>query len=377
VGAVGQPTCGVDSVSAVTDLVRPLWRALVVFRVLAWGFAVLGVYTRWDELHRRWGAVVLLAAMAVWTVVVSFGYSRTWGRSNTRLAVADLVVTVACMAGTLLAQRLDAIHDGASILTSVWAAGPVLALAIARGRDGGLLGAVAISLTTGALIAFGDWSRLLNNIQLLLVAGLVVGYAATATRRANARLTDAIATEAATAERLRLSRTIHDGVLQVLAQVQHRGGDLAPVAAEQEIALRSLMNGRATSLAGESDLRAGLSVLASPRVEVVVPASPVPLRAHRVSELVAAVREALANFTRHAGPDARAWVVVEDLGGEVLVVVRDDGVGTSAERIEHASRDGRLGVSQSIRGRIADLGGTAEVRTAPGEGVEWELKVSR
>jgi signal transduction histidine kinase len=125
------------------------------------------------------------------------------------------------------------------------------------------------------------------------------------------------------------------------------------------------------------DLRAGLSVLASQRVEVVVPATPVPLRAHRVSELVAAVREALANVTRHAGPGARGWVVVEDLGAEVLVVVRDDGVGTSAERIEQASRDGRLGVSQSIRGRIADLGGTAEVRTAPGEGVEWELKVSR
>jgi signal transduction histidine kinase len=45
--------------------------------------------------------------------------------------------------------------------------------------------------------------------------------------------------------------------------------------------------------------------------------------------------------------------------------------------MEQASRDGRLGVSQSIRGRIADLGGTAAVRTAPGEGVEWELKVSR
>ena len=190
-------------------------------------------------------------------------------------------------------------------------------------------------------------------------------------------MTDAIATEAATAERLRLSRTIHDGVLQVLAQVQRRGGDLAPVAAEQEIALRSLINRPATSLAGESDLRAGLSVLAAPRVEVVVPASPVPLRAHRVAELVAAVREAVANVTRHAGPDARAWVVAEDLGDEVLVVVRDDGVGTSTDRMEQASRDGRLGVSQSIRGRIADLGGTAALRTAPGEGVEWELKVSR
>lgn len=364
----------------VTDLVRPLWRALVVFRVLAWGFAVLGVCTRWDALERRWGAVVLLVVMAAWTAVVSVGYSRTWGRRNTRLGIADLVVTLGCMAGTLLAQPLEAIHGGASILTSVWAAGPVLALGIARGRDGGLLAAIVVSLAT-AVLAFGDWDRLLNNVQLLLVAGLVVGYAATATRRANARLTDAIATEAATAERLRLSRSIHDGVLQVLAQLQRRGDDLAAVAAEQEVALRGLMSSSTpaagTAAGAEADLRAGLSVLASPRVEVVVPADPVPLAAHASAELVAVVREALANVERHAGPSARAWVVVEDLGGSVLVVVRDDGAGTTPERLDQAARDGRLGVAQSIRGRIADLGGTAEVRTADGEGVEWELQVKR
>lgn len=365
---------------SVTDLVRPLWRALVVFRVLGWGFAVLGVATRWDSLERRWGAVLLLTLMAAWTVVTSIGYSRIWGWRNTRLAVADLVVTLACMTGTLLAQPLDAIQGGATILTSVWAAGPVLALALARGRDGGLIAAAAVSLAT-AVLTGGDWDRLLNNVQLLVVAGLVVGYAATATRRANARLTDAIATEAATAERLRLSRSIHDGVLQVLAQIQRRGDDLAELAAEQEIALRGLITtsapAAATTGSGESDLRTGLSVLAGPRVEIVTPADPVPLPAHTAAELVAVVREALANVDRHAGPSARAWVVVEDLGGSVLVVVRDDGSGTTTERLEQAGRDGRLGVAQSIRGRIADLGGSAKIRTADGEGVEWELQVNR
>ena len=361
-----------------TDLLRPLWRALVVFRVLGWGFAVLGVITRWDTIERRWGAVVLLAVMAVWTIVVSCGYSRGWGRRNTRLAVADLLVTLACMAGTLLAQPFDAVNDGAAILTSVWAAGPVLALGLARGRDGGLIAAVVVSLGTAAF-TWGDWERLLNNVQLLVVAGLVVGYAATATRRADARLTDAIATEAATAERLRISRSIHDGVLQVLAQVQRRGDDLAELAAEQEVRLRGLITADTsrTTGSGQSDLRAGLSVLAGPRVEIVVPADPVPLSAHTAAELVGAVREALANAERHAGPSARAWVAVEDLGGSVSVVVRDDGAGTTPSRLDEAARDGRLGVAQSIRGRIADLGGTAQVRTAPGEGVEWELQVNR
>jgi signal transduction histidine kinase len=371
-----------------TDLVRPLWRALAVFRVLTLVFACVGVYTRWDDLVRPWGAVALMSLMAVWTAVVTFGYSRYWGGDNTCLAVCDLAVTIGCMAGTLLAQPLSHLQNGASLLTSVWAAGPALALAIARGRDGGLLGAVAISGATLLLRGSDDLARQLYNIQLLLVAGLVVGYAATTTRRASARLTDAIAAESAAAERLRLSRTIHDGVLQVLAQVQRSGrgsgGDrdaarLADLAAEQEVALRALITSSpaTTSDTGESDLGAALAVLATTRVDVVLPARPVPLPAATVAELTAAVTEALANVTRHAGPDARAWVVLEDLGDEVLVAVRDDGVGTTTDRLDGAAADGRLGVSQSIRGRIADLGGDVAVRTAPGEGTEWELKVSR
>lgn len=362
-----------------TDLVLPLWRALVVFRILTWMFACFGVVTRWDGIHRHWGAVLLMALMGLWTVAVTIGYSRSWGRRNTRFAVADLVVTVGCMAGTMLAQPLSHIQNGASILTSVWAAGPVLALALARGRDGGLIGAFAIS--AAVLVLRGSYQlpkQILYNVQLLLVAGLVVGYAATTTRRASARLRDAIAAESAAAERERLSRSIHDGVLQVLAQVQRRGSaDLAALAAEQEVALRNLMTRRpAIDFGGSLDLCAALQPLGTTTVDVVVPAHPVPLPGKVVEELTAAVAEALANVAEHAGPDARAWVVVEDLHGEVLVSVRDNGVGTTPERLAEAAASGQLGVSQSIRGRLRDLGGTATVHTAPGEGTEWEMKVA-
>jgi signal transduction histidine kinase len=77
---------------------------------------------------------------------------------------------------------------------------------------------------------------------------------------------------------------------------------------------------------------------------------------------------------KHAGPQAQAWVVVEDLGTEVLLSIRDDGVGTTEDRLD---AHGHLGVSQSIRGRIADLGGKVTVRTAPGEGTEWEMRVGK
>ncbi|MFC6162883.1 MacS family sensor histidine kinase [Kribbella jiaozuonensis] len=367
------------------DLLQPLWRALVVFRIITWGFACFGVWTRWDGIVRPTGALLQLAVMGIWTLISSLGYSRRWGRRNTRLAFADLIITVGCMYATLWAQPLIDIRGGASVLTSVWVAGPVLALAISRGRDGGLLGAATISLALLSLRGVDNASKILSNVQLLLVAGLVVGYAASTMRRAGDRLRSAIAAESATAERLRLSRSIHDGVLQVLAQVQRRGtaigGDaleLAHLAAEQEVALRTLMSTRPAVLADGDrvDLCGLLLPLATTKVDVVVPAAQVLLPAATADELVAAVKEALSNVSKHAGPDARCWVAVEDLGEEVVVSIRDDGLGTTPARLEQARVDGHLGVSQSIRGRIADLGGTVAVRTAPGEGTEWELKVA-
>jgi signal transduction histidine kinase len=59
-----------------------------------------------------------------------------------------------------------------------------------------------------------------------------------------------------------------------------------------------------------------------------------------------------------------------------VVSVRDEGPGIPAGRLEAAQADGRLGVVDSIRGRVADLGGTAELTTGT-YGTEWELTVPR
>jgi signal transduction histidine kinase len=65
-----------------------------------------------------------------------------------------------------------------------------------------------------------------NGIVLLFLAGLVVGHVVRLAREAEARLARAVELEAATRERERLARRIHDSVLQVLAMVQRRGGEL-------------------------------------------------------------------------------------------------------------------------------------------------------
>ena len=75
-----------------------------------------------------------------------------------------------------------------------------------------------------------------------------------------------------------------------------------------------------------------------------------------------AVREALANVLLHAGTSL-AWVEVS-LAGDVLVRVRDAGAGFDPGRLDPS----RLGVRRSIIERLADAGGEASVRSAPGSG---------
>ncbi|HET9257913.1 MAG TPA: ATP-binding protein, partial [Pseudonocardiaceae bacterium] len=211
-----------------------------------------------------------------------------------------------------------------------------------------------------------------------------LGVAATAARRATERLRRAARAEAATAERERLARSIHDSVVQVLARVAARGGqlggeagELARLAGEQEIALRSLLSATPVSAMGERDLAGAIARLASPRVEISVPATTVPLPVSDVEELVALTREALANTARHGGPEARSWVLVEDLGDEVVLTVRDNGPGVGTGQLAEAESDGRMGVSRSIRGRVADLGGTLTLDSGPGRGTAWEVRLAR
>jgi signal transduction histidine kinase len=171
----------------------------------------------------------------------------------------------------------------------------------------------------------------------------------------------------------------------VLAHVRRRGGELggdaaelAILAGEQETALRALVSSApAASEDGMADLAARLKVLETDRVAVSAPATPVLVPAVVATELAAAVREALVNVEQHAGAGAKAWVLLEDLGTEIVVSVRDDGVGIEPGRMAEAEREGRMGIARSLRGRLAELGGTITLETAPGEGVEWEMRVSR
>jgi signal transduction histidine kinase len=192
--------------------------------------------------------------------------------------------------------------------------------------------------------------------------------------------------EAASRERERIARDIHDSVLQVLALVQRRGAEaggeaaeIGRLAGEQEAALRTLIAaGTEQALPpGELDLRTLLARENSSLVDVVTPADPVRLSGEAAGQTALAVRAALDNVRQHCAAGTRAWVLVEDEGARVTVTVRDDGPGIPAGRLDDAAAGGRLGVTQAIRGRVRDLGGSVDISSVPGAGTEVRLRVPR
>jgi signal transduction histidine kinase len=369
---------------ATADPTVPLWRGAVLLRGITLVFAVAVVLVYLDEYARPWLALAGVGAMAAWTAVIAVCYLRPAGRVL-RFAVLDLAVCCALMClSRLVLTPAQLSVDAVPLLPTIWVTGVVAAGAVCAGPAVGAgFGAVVAAFNYGVR-GYVD-TDLTRDLMLLAGVGFVVGLAASSSRRSAARLAAALRAEAATAERERLARSIHDGVLQVLARVRQRGadldgeaGELARLAGEQEIALRTLVTTTPVSTQdGSADLAAGLRLLSSARVSVSVPATAVSLPAAVTEELTAVVREALTNVARHAGPDAKAWVLLEDLGDEVVVSVRDDGVGIAPSRPAEAEREGRMGIARSMRGRVRDLGGTIGLETAPGAGTEWELRVPR
>ncbi|WP_246076457.1 MacS family sensor histidine kinase [Amycolatopsis cihanbeyliensis] len=366
------------------DPATPLWWGTIVLRVITLLFAIALVAADHDGYRRPWLAMVVILAMTGWTVLTSVAYARrAWRRQW--LVALDVLLTCGLMLTSPLVLS-DAQYAAAHpLITTVWVAAPAAASGARFGMPGGALAGLALAAGTAGARMEVDLDVLRDGV-LLTATGLLIGMTATTARRSQAMLARAMRTEAATAERERLARSIHDSVLQVLARVRKRGAELggeaaelATQAGEQEIALRSLVSTQPAGPNGDdtADLRSALQLLATSRVQVSSPAGEVRLPGQVVAELTGVVGEALANVERHAGPGARAWVLLEELGEEVVVTVRDDGPGIPEGRLETAATEGRLGVVTSIRGRVADLGGTISLETAPGEGTEWEVRLPK
>ena len=370
------------------DPLAPWWRGAVVLRLVTFCFA-LGACAYYAGSYARpmlgWLAIGVLG---VWNVLTATLFLRQRTRSKW-LVVADLVIgSLITLSSRLVLTPVQLGGHGVlpiPLLTTIWVSGVLATGAICTGPVGGAVFGVVLAGVNFGTHGYVDLD-LLRDAVLLVGIGSVIGLATAAVRSSAEQLEHALRAEAATAERERLARSIHDSVLQVLARVRRRGAELggeaaelARLAGEQEVALRSLVAAAPPELtpAGEVDVRSHLQLLTTGRVAVAVPGTRVMLPHATADELAAACRAALDNVDRHAGAESKAWVLLEDLGDEVVLSVRDDGPGIPEGRLAEAEREGRLGVAQSIRRRIERLGGTLDLTTGPGQGTEWELRVPR
>jgi signal transduction histidine kinase len=196
------------------------------------------------------------------------------------------------------------------------------------------------------------------------VAGAVAGYIVTLLRQAETAVADNRARE-------QVARTLHDGVLQTLALVERRSHDpaLARLAREQERDLRAYLFGDAQAPA--TDIGAALRSAAARfedafdgRVDVLVADDLPRLDPAAVDAVAGAVGEALTNAGKH-GHARNVTVYVEPDRGGVFCSVKDDGCGFDPD-----ATPAGVGLARSVRGRVADVGGRAEVRSSPDEGTE-------
>jgi len=253
----------------------------------------------------------------------------------------------------------------------------------------------AVAVTVGALAG--------SPLAVVDLAGPVTTYGVTAVVavfvRRGFRITETavVATEAAQvsqqvaqarwAARRRADRVLHDTVLSTLSVLAHGGAGVpadrlrAACRDDAELLRRGLGDGadvqrRAEPTAGGTDDALDTLVRRFAERGLLV-------RLHRVGSgpppdpelidaLVPAVRECLGNVARHAGVDA-ADVVVDSEPTAVNVIVADEGAGFDPAAVP----PDRLGLAQSVIGRLAELGGSARVWSTPGQGTSVHLRLPR
>ncbi len=197
-------------------------------------------------------------------------------------------------------------------------------------------------------------------------------------------------------ERRRLSLELHDETAQVFAAVkmqlgvvrEHVAEDMArtldralELVDEGMRGIRNVTNDLRPSLLDDLGLLPALRSLAADfaerrgvKVALTAPDTLPVLSDEAEVALFRALQEALSNVARHAG-NAPADVEIVANGGEVILRVADHGPGFDGEgslaRLEAA---GHLGLA-GMRERIVALGGSVQVKSAPGAGATIVIRI--
>ncbi|MEU6816508.1 PspC domain-containing protein [Streptomyces sp. NPDC046860] len=186
-------------------------------------------------------------------------------------------------------------------------------------------------------------------------------------------------------ERAEVAAHVHDSVLHTLTLIQRNAdnaGEVRRLARAQERDLRTWLykpEGTGKDEADEPDTVAEAVRRNAAEVEdkhgvpiEVVVVGDCPLD-DRTSAQMQAAREAMVNAAKYGGEGGAVQVYAEVEGRTVFVSVRDRGPGFDLDSIPAD----RMGVRESIIGRMERNGGTARLRPVPDGGTEVELEMER
>jgi signal transduction histidine kinase len=178
-------------------------------------------------------------------------------------------------------------------------------------------------------------------------------------------------------ERAEVAAHVHDSVLQTLTLIQRNASDAREVqrlARAQERDLRAWLY-EPRSDAGQHLAAAVRKIAAEIEDDHGVPIEVVCVGDttldERLGAMLQAAREAMVNAAKYAGGPLSVYAEVED--GDVMIFVRDRGKGFDLDTVP----EDRMGVRESIIGRMERNGGKAVVKTAQGEGTEVRLEMRR
>lgn len=317
------------------------------------------------------GPVLTLAVLGVGAILVTEALLGTgWWVWPLAIAIAG-VALLWRQADEAQRERWLSVAEGGDPVRGVLAHGGWAAWA----RIGAGVGLIVLAFV---LFALRDGSVGLARDAVLVVL-LALGGIAIVVGPLVYRLVGELGTEreerVRTQERADVAAHLHDSVLQTLALIQKNPADAARLARAQERDLRAWL------YAGESlDEATVASALRSAAAEVEdtygVPVDVVAVGDvdfdESVRPIVQAAREAATNAAKHAGAP-RIDVYAEITATGIDVFVRDRGVGFDPA----ATPEDRMGVRGSILDRMERHGGTATVRSAPGEGTEVRLHLDR
>jgi signal transduction histidine kinase len=326
------------------------------------------------------GDTWLVVAGMVLLALAALLLLRKWGIWFSDAFVWPVILTAA---GGALIWRQSTADEPAPDRATPTAARRTPTISLPREAPGRIL--VGAALVVGGGLVFLWLNDALQPARDVLLAVVVVLVAATLilapwwlrlVRGLTAERTERIRSQ----ERAEVAAHLHDSVLQTLALMQKRVDDpreVAALARRQERELRAWLNGRRES--GEQTVALALETAAAEVEEAhgvpieVVAVGDAPLD-ERAEALVAAAREAMVNAAKFAGVGGAAISLYAEVDPErIEVFVRDRGPGFDPASVP----DDRRGVSESIVGRMERHGGRAVVTTAPGEGTEIELVMTR